>query len=187
MNEVVQGIWANILYRSLVAVVGLAFAFLGYRLFRLASARRRRSGTGASDLEAIHGETRLTLRNAAPGSLFGLFGASLIVVSLVWPASFSKRSTTTESGTPWTEQGPVLVFRERELKVPLENAIAAAGLDGKTEKDRDSVRLALKSLVTAMLQANVPVKNEAVYSWEFHDGATSAPPKPKTPPTKEKK
>ena len=65
------------LYKVCVLLSGVAFAFMGYRLF-LAD----RTGAAGS----FRGEGagyKLNLEGGAPGVFFSLFGAALIIVSLV--------------------------------------------------------------------------------------------------------
>lgn len=62
-------------YRSLVLLGGVAFAFMGYRLFSLGVFQ-------ASDVEATWKSNKLLLKKAAPGTVFALFGAVVICVSL---------------------------------------------------------------------------------------------------------
>lgn len=57
-------------------LVGLAFAYFGYRLFRHGVYEK------AGDLRAAWGERYLVLKQAAPGTFFALFGAAVIAVSI---------------------------------------------------------------------------------------------------------
>jgi hypothetical protein len=67
---------ATIAYRFSVVAIGLVFAFLGYRLFRLGVYEK------AGDLKATWKGASLLLRQAAPGTFFALFGTSIICVAL---------------------------------------------------------------------------------------------------------
>ena len=59
-------------YKMFCVLVGLVFAFLGYRLFmadKLGS---------AGDFEGASGGHKITLRGAAPGTFFALFGTAVV-------------------------------------------------------------------------------------------------------------
>ena len=64
-------------YKVCSPSVGLAFAYMGYLLFR--------SGVwgNAGDLKANYGDNKLVLKSAAPGTFFALFGTIVIGVT-VW-------------------------------------------------------------------------------------------------------
>lgn len=65
-------------YRTAIVGAGVLFVFLGYRLFL-----RGVWPGGTTDLDADISAKRLTLRNAAPGTIFALFGASLVVAMIL--------------------------------------------------------------------------------------------------------
>lgn len=60
---------------SLTVAIGFGFAALGYRLFS-------KGVLGDSDLEAEWKDRKILLRRAAPGTLFALFGLTMIGVAL---------------------------------------------------------------------------------------------------------
>lgn len=64
------------LYKVASIAAGLATCYLGYRLFR--------AGVwgDAGSMRAAHGNTRLVLTNAAPGTFFVVLGAAVICVAL---------------------------------------------------------------------------------------------------------
>lgn len=63
--------------RIVAALMGVVFAFLGYRLF--SAQVRIRTG----DVALTWGERALRFRQAAPGTLFVLFGALLIALAVL--------------------------------------------------------------------------------------------------------
>ena len=65
-------------YRLAVIAAGTIFMFFGYRLFMQGIV----SGEGA-EMGGEHGETKLWIKNAAPGTFFALFGTMLIGL-MVW-------------------------------------------------------------------------------------------------------
>lgn len=67
-------------FRLAVVAVGALAIWLGYRLF---SAMTTPAGSaGGTDAEARIGEVQLTLRGAAPGTCFAVFGAAIVAVML---------------------------------------------------------------------------------------------------------
>ena len=67
---------AVIAYRLAILLVGLLFAFLGYKLFRLGIYEK------AGELKAAWGDRNLTLKQAAPGTFFASFGAMIVGIAL---------------------------------------------------------------------------------------------------------
>lgn len=63
-------------YKVASLCIGLAFGYMGYRLF-LAGIERP-----AGDLEAASGARSLKLSRAAPGTFFALFGAAVIAATI---------------------------------------------------------------------------------------------------------
>ncbi len=63
-------------YKLGCLAAGSLFAVLGYKLFVAGVVG------DAGSLDARHKDTKLTLRDAAPGTFFALFGAVVIVVTL---------------------------------------------------------------------------------------------------------
>jgi hypothetical protein len=64
-------------FRLSIIITGALSIFLGYRLFLKGVGPSEAAKTGAQ-LEAAASSYRLTLRNAAPGTFFALFGAIII-------------------------------------------------------------------------------------------------------------
>ena len=63
-------------FRIIALLVGLTFAYWGYRLFRVGVLDHE------GELKALYGKGSLLLRRAAPGTFFALFGAIVVVVAL---------------------------------------------------------------------------------------------------------
>jgi len=63
-------------YKITSLIVGVVFGYMGYRLFI--------SGIlgDAGQLEAANGDKKLTLKKAAPGTFFALFGAIIVSITL---------------------------------------------------------------------------------------------------------
>ncbi len=64
------------IYRAFCIAAGLAFAYMGYRLFL------SRIFAEAGDLDTSWGDNRLMLKRAAPGTFFALFGAAIVLVTV---------------------------------------------------------------------------------------------------------
>lgn len=72
-----------VFYKITCLVVGLVFAYMGYRLFLEDKTKP------AGSLVAGGGSNVIKLTNAAPGIFFSLFGTVLIVFSVLKGFSFS--------------------------------------------------------------------------------------------------
>lgn len=66
----------TVLYKITALIIGFAFAYLGYRLFRAGIY------DGGGDLDATFSDTKLVLKKASPGIFFALFGTAVLVVTL---------------------------------------------------------------------------------------------------------
>ena len=97
MTEFIQGIAVIVLYRIVTIVCGLVIVYLGFVLFRLGVYEK------AGELKAVWGTKNLTLKQAAPGTFFALFGACVIAVT-VWRgldfSSISGSNSTIVAASP---------------------------------------------------------------------------------------
>jgi hypothetical protein len=71
-------------YHVVTLLIGLVLAYLGYLLFRSGVFEK------AGDLKAAWGDKHLTLKQAAPGTFFALFGTIVMSVSLWRGIDFSE-------------------------------------------------------------------------------------------------
>jgi hypothetical protein len=76
-------------YRCLIIATGGLFEYLGYRLFVLGIYEK------AGELKASWKGASLLVRQAAPGTFFALFGATIITVAVVRPAEFHNKQSVT--------------------------------------------------------------------------------------------
>lgn len=70
-------------YKIVALFVGTAFAYMGYRLFSVGVFAK------AGDLEASWGGRNLVLKRAAPGTFFALFGAIVVMTTILRKVSVS--------------------------------------------------------------------------------------------------
>jgi hypothetical protein len=77
MSEAVTVFGLGILYRICILLVGLLFAYMGFRLFMADKVG------AAGDFEASNGSYALSLKGGAPGVFFCLFGTILIFTSIL--------------------------------------------------------------------------------------------------------
>ncbi|QDT96795.1 hypothetical protein [Gimesia aquarii] len=81
-SEIIMMVIMLSLYRIVSLLVGLGFAYMGYKLFDHGVFDK------AGDLSAAWGKNRLLLKQAAPGTFFSLFGTVIVVVALWKGMSF---------------------------------------------------------------------------------------------------
>jgi hypothetical protein len=72
-----------VLYKIVCLLVGLAFSYMGYRLFLEDKTK------SAGSLEASVNENKLKVTDGAPGVFFSLFGTILIVFSMLKGISYN--------------------------------------------------------------------------------------------------
>jgi len=96
------------LFRFLVILLGGVSIYLGFRLFSLAMSGVNRIGENTqAELEAKFGSSSLTLKNAAPGTFFAVFGAIIVISVLASsPPTFDYRA---ETELPISEQEKVQI------------------------------------------------------------------------------
>ncbi len=70
-------------FRVSVIAAAIVCIVLGYRLFIRGGFAPAGTGAGGTEAEAQAGEFKLTVRNAAPGTCFALFGAAMIAVTVI--------------------------------------------------------------------------------------------------------
>jgi hypothetical protein len=80
-----------VLYKIIGILAGLAFAYMGYRLFL--EDKIKTAGT----IETGGNGYKLKVTNAAPGIFFSLFGTVVIVFSVMKNISYSHVATSDES------------------------------------------------------------------------------------------
>ncbi len=119
-------------YRLLVVLVGGLCIFLGYRLFNKAVPDVN-TAQGA-ELSASFGDRgSLTMKNAAPGSLFALFGAAIIIMVLAGsPPEISFKTENMALETRQAETNQVVVSKSAETDKPATRG-AAPTAPTKTE------------------------------------------------------
>ena len=79
-------------YKIATLFAGLAIVYMGFRLFHIAIAQSH------SELEAKTAVMSLTLKTAAPGTLFALFGATIICMSVYKGLNYIPDSGLAEIG-----------------------------------------------------------------------------------------
>lgn len=82
-----------VIYKIVSLLVGLSFAYMGYRLFMADKTKN------AGSLDASSGEHKISLKNAAPGIFFSLFGTVLIVFSVLKGISYSHETPHQEAAS----------------------------------------------------------------------------------------
>jgi hypothetical protein len=71
-----------LVHRTIVLGVGSLFVWLGYRLFRAGVLDKT-----ATDLQLVFGSNKVLLKAAAPGTVFTVLGAVIVVFALCRPAT----------------------------------------------------------------------------------------------------
>jgi hypothetical protein len=86
-------------FRLAIVAVGALAIWLGYRLFTAMTTKPQASASG-TDAEARIGDVHLSLRSAAPGTCFAVFGAAIVSVMLVnGMPEFSQREAVAGTAT----------------------------------------------------------------------------------------
>jgi hypothetical protein len=83
MSDVILQFGILATYKIICILTGLAFGYMGYRLF-LAD---KMANTG--NITTNYKEFKISIKNAAPGALFSLFGAMLICFTIYKGLAFN--------------------------------------------------------------------------------------------------
>ncbi len=150
------------LFRLAVIAAGVASIVLGYFLF----ARGVMPG-GGTHAEARAGDIRLTLKNAAPGTVFALFGAAVIVVMLIQGSPELLIEDVSQLAAS-TERSDQAVKRRVQLKGPGDEAPAeardrynAAFQQGLRHQEAGEVAPAIAAYGRALSESDVSLRHAA--------------------------
>lgn len=86
MNESIIIVLSVTLYKVVTLLIGLAFAYMGYRLFM--------AGVwgSAGDVDTQMKDLKLVMRKAAPGTFFVTFGTIIVCSTVFWGLEFTSDS-----------------------------------------------------------------------------------------------
>jgi hypothetical protein len=142
--------------RLAILAAGVVSVFLGYKLFCRGIGTSPTSGSDSSIESSVVG-AHFLLKNAAPGTVFALFGAILIVVMLIQSSpsvtleTMSKWRASTESLQPETnEQTQKLVLRGNEQD--LMSSLTAQGIEFEKQGDTANAERSYLKAVTLMAE-----------------------------------
>ncbi|HEY6292309.1 MAG TPA: hypothetical protein VI455_12230 [Terriglobia bacterium] len=148
------------LSRLVIAGAGVVSMILGYRLF--ARGVQTHAGEAGSTIESSFVGARFTVKNAAPGTAFALFGAMLITVMLIQSSpsvtfeTVNKYRTSTE--TEPVAAGPQTPSETSErlvMRGEHENTITSITKQGREMESRGDVagaERAYREAVTALAE-----------------------------------
>ncbi len=163
------------LFRLAVIAAGVAIIALGYRLFA-----RGVMPEGGTHAEARAGDIRLTLKNAAPGTVFALFGAAIIVVMLIQGSPELLIEDVSQLSASASEKpGEDAVKRRVQLKGPWDEAQAeardrynAAFQQGLRHQEAGEVAPAIAAYGRALSESQVSLRRAASalnqLPWLYH-------------------
>ena len=129
MSEFNQIVLLLTFYRIVTVLIGLAFAVLGYKLFC------RGVYDKAGELKAAWGDRHLVLKQAAPGTIFALFGVVVIAIGL-WRGIEIDVEKARTAAPPTAQEVPPYDLRWRDIfgkRLSRETvAIIEKAIEGKT-------------------------------------------------------
>jgi len=111
-------------YKVIALIVGALCIYLGYKLFI------KGIDKPSGDVEAGDGKNSIKLKNAAPGTIFCVFGAGVIVFSLM-RGTFNSEVTTDPDGNT---KDRMTIQKADSLKAKADSAAKAA-------KDLDMIKM----------------------------------------------
>ena len=136
--------------RILGVLIGALLIYLGYRLFLSLSKRGRESGSGDF---SFAGGNKIRLSKVGPGVFFALFGAGLIVFSLVRPVSLTTSQPVSKASN---SKEPVVAASDFKFV----GAVSIPENDKDRERMRAETRHDIVALNRALDQANGPDRAE---------------------------
>ena len=127
MTEYLAVVLALIVSRIVTALIGLAFAYFGYRLFSLGVYAK------AGELRAAWGEKHLMLKQAAPGTFFALFGGIITAAALLGGGDVERAQTVTSTAQAKSDQSD-----GQSSSIRHEQAVNLEGQQKPTQKKANS-------------------------------------------------
>ena len=153
-----------ILFRLSIIIAGIISIILGYRLFCRGIGSEKSAGRGA-ELNAEIGSTKFTLKNAAPGIFFALFGVVIISVMFAAGGPELTLKTLRESAENGQITGEVsktgLLEQELKLRGNNQDAISNFTERGLDFEDKKNTAEAIENYEKALSVMAAPMNNLA--------------------------
>jgi hypothetical protein len=123
------------LFRLAIIATGVAAIVLGYKLFL-----RGVMGEGGTTVNAEAGPIKLTLANAAPGTVFAVFGAGIIITMLVQgsPELLMENVKQLNAPSPKTEE---IAAHQPSVSGPKKGEISVIKIRGENNDDKEWSKL----------------------------------------------
>jgi hypothetical protein len=106
-------VFAVLIYKLSCLTVGSIFCFLGYRLFIFGI------WGSAGDLDSNFGNSKIVLRNGAPGTFFAVLGATIVVATIVQSINYDWRHDADKSTLSSKKQPAGALSQENKAAPPL--------------------------------------------------------------------
>ncbi len=156
-----QGVMLYLFFsRLLIVAAGVTSLILGYRLF--VRGIQTRPGEAGSTIESSVAGAHFTVKNAAPGTAFALFGAMLVIVMLVQSSpsvtleTLNKYRTTAEPAASASEpQTPSETSEKLTIRGEDQNTISSItkqGIELERRNDLADAERAYREAVTTMAE-----------------------------------
>jgi hypothetical protein len=120
MNDFTLTILMVLVFRAIVTLVGLAFCYLGYKLFVKGVYEK------GGDLKAVWGDKNLALKQAGPGTFFAFFGVVVVGIG-IWRDT-GLTLTSGQQPPPSNTVGPAHVRHDENYKT-LEQLVSQNGIN----------------------------------------------------------
>src|SRR5271157_2374657 len=145
-----------LLFRVAIVAAAVVSVVLGYKLFCRGIGTATGGGAGSTIESSIVG-ARLTVKNAAPGTAFALFGAILIVVMLIqsspsvtWESMSKWRPSSAAQGPAENEQTNKIVMRGSEQDTIA--SLTALGIEYEKNGDTANAERSYAKAVAVMAE-----------------------------------
>ena len=113
----------TMMYRMSLVLVGGWIVFMGYRLFTTGMFE------SASDLKLAWGENYLVLKQAAPGTIFALFGAAILAFSIFKGVFYEQTESSGSVSQPMDFSNIFGSTHQDEMLALIETLIDGGDLD----------------------------------------------------------
>jgi len=150
------------LFRLSIITAGVVSIVLGYRLFCKGIWPEKDSGKETSVAASVAG-TQITLKNAAPGTCFALFG--VVIISVMFASSSPEMTLSLVNKAAQTGQNIADKARDSELSVKLKGdekegllAAIARGISYEKEQEPEKAITAYKEAISMI---STPMNNLA--------------------------
>lgn len=150
--------------RTAIVIAGIVSLWLGYKLLARSDTRTSnpdQKSAASTSIEASVVGTRISLKNAAPGTAFALFGALLIIVALIQSSPSVSIETIQKSVSTVPPNGSVTQETRFEARGGVEDSVILLTNMGRERENQHDLNGAVEKYQQALTVLAEPMNDLA--------------------------